>query len=507
VELQVLQGDLRSFEADAVVVNLFQGVSRPGGATGAVDESLGGAVAAVIAAGDLTGKLGDTVTLYTNGRMVAPRVIVVGLGPAERFGAEEARRAAGAAAAAARKLGVERLATIAHGAGLGGLAPRSAAQATVEGTLLALYQFRAYKSAKRDGDQAERRVVRSLTVLGTDAARLEELRAGAAVGESLARAVQLGRDLANHPGNVATPAFLAERAAEIADRHGMRLEVWDRARIEAEGMGALAAVARGSHQEPRFIVLEHAPPAAADHKPYVLVGKGLTFDSGGISLKPGKGMGAMKFDMCGAAAVLGALEAVGHLGLPVRVMGIVAAAENMPGGNAAKPGDIVTALNGTTIEILNTDAEGRLVLADALAYARRLDPAAVVDLATLTGAVVVALGKHAAGLFANDDDLAAALIAAGEKSGERVWRMPLWPAYGKMIESDVADIKNVNEGEGGAGAVFGGKFLERFVDYPWAHVDIAGVAWSVPDVAYIGKGASGYGVRLVLEWLQGLVEQ
>jgi leucyl aminopeptidase len=267
-------------------------------------------------------------------------------------------------------------------------------------------------------------------------------------------------------------------------------------------MGAFGAVAKGTDEEPRFIVLEHAPAAVAGHKPKVLVGKGLTFDSGGISLKPGKGMGAMKYDMCGAAAVLGAMEAVGRLGLPRRVVGIVAATENMPGGHATKPGDIVSALNGKSIEILNTDAEGRLVLADALAYAARLEPAAVVDMATLTGAMIVALGKHAAGLFSNDDPLAATLMDAGERTGERLWRMPMWPVYGKPVESDVADVKNTSEGDGGAGSIFGAKFLEHFVDYPWAHVDIAGVAWSVPDVPYYGKGATGYGVRLFVDWLR-----
>lgn len=500
MEIRGMQGEIARFECDAVVVNLFEGVTEPGGATGAVDAALDGRIRAAIASGDLGGKLGDTRLLYTDGRTSAPRVLVVGLGPAGSFGLEEARRASAAAASAAGKLGVRHLATITHGAGIGGLDPAAAAQATAEGAALGLYDFRAYKRA--EGPDAEGGSLEWVTLVERDPATLPSVRAGAAVGASVAAGVRLARDLANHPANVATPTYLAERAGEIAERFGMALEVWDRERIEGEGMGAFASVARGSAEEPRFIVLSHQPVTGPDVSPTVIVGKGLTFDSGGLSLKPGKGMGAMKYDMAGAAAVLGAMDVVGRLGLPIPVTGLVAATENMPGGRASRPGDIVRALNGTTIEILNTDAEGRLVLADALAYADRLAPRAVVDIATLTGAVLIALGKQAAGLFSNDDALARALQAAGEASGERVWPMPMWPAYAKMVESDVADVKNVTEGSEGAGAIFGGKFLERFIDAPWAHLDIAGVGWDIQDVPYVAKGASGFGVRLLVEWLR-----
>jgi leucyl aminopeptidase len=336
-----------------------------------------------------------------------------------------------------------------------------------------------------------------------DVARVEQARAGATVGAAVSAGATLARDLGNHPSNVATPTYLADVADGIAERHGMRLELWDRKRIVDEGMGAFASVAKGTYEEPRFIVLEHAPEGVRDQAPYVLVGKGITFDTGGISLKGGLRMGAMKFDMCGAGAVIGAMEAIGQLGLPLHVYGLVAATENMPGGRATKPGDIVTAMNGTTIEILNTDAEGRMVLADALSYAQGLEPAAVVDVATLTGAIVVALGKHAAGVFPNDDDLADALAAAGDRTGERVWRFPMWEPYGEMIKSDSADIKNVSDTRPSpAGSIFAGKFLERFVDYPWAHVDIAGVAWNAKDVPYITQGATGFGVRLLVDWLR-----
>jgi leucyl aminopeptidase len=503
MQVSAVQGAIERYPADALVVNLFQGVTLPGGATGAVDAALGGQIAAVIAAGDFSGRAGELLTLYTHGALPAPRVLVVGLGRQDRFGLEAVRRAAARAAEAAGKLGVRQLATIAHGAGIGGLEAAAAAQATVEGSLLALYDFREYKS-RPDGEEPGR-AIEALTLVGSDPARLAALTEGARAGEAVAAGVRLARDLANHPGNVATPGYLADQAEALAERHGMRAEAWDRDRMAEAGMGALLSVAAGSAEPPRFIVVEHAPAGTEDSAPVVLVGKAVTFDSGGISLKPGLKMGAMKYDMSGGAAVLGALEAIGRLGLPKRVVGLVGATENLPSGTATKPGDIVTAANGVTIEVLNTDAEGRLVLADCLAYAGSLGPAAVVDLATLTGAIVIALGKQCAGLFANDDGLAAALESAGEQSGERVWRMPLISAYDTMIKSDVADIKNVADtSPAPAGAVYGAKFLERFVSYPWAHLDIAGVAWDIKDVPYVTKGASGFGVRLLLTWLEGL---
>jgi leucyl aminopeptidase len=501
MQIDIRQGDIRSVAADAVVVNLFEGVRAPGRATGAVDEALGGQIAAVIAAGDFRGKKGELLTLYSRGTLAAPRVLVVGLGPAEGFDLDGVRHAAATAALAGRKLGLGHLASIVHGAGIGGLDPAAAAQATVEGTALALYGFQAYKS-RRDEPAPE---LAGFTLVDVDADRLDAIRAGAAVGEAVAAGVELARDLANHPGNVATPSYVADQAVALARRHGMHADIWDPGRMRQEGMGSLLSVAAGSAEPARFIIVEHAPAGHEAEAPLVLVGKAVTFDSGGISLKPGLKMGAMKYDMSGGAAVLGALEAAGRLKLPRRVVGLVGATENLPSGTATKPGDIVTAMNGVTIEVLNTDAEGRLVLADCLSYAQRLDPPpqAVVDLATLTGAIVIALGSQCAGLFANDDALAGQLQAAGDAAGECLWRMPLLASYADMIKSDSADIKNVADtSPAPAGAVFGAKFLERFVDYPWAHLDIAGTAWDAKDNPLLPKGATGYGVRLLVEWLR-----
>jgi leucyl aminopeptidase len=493
---------IESVGADAIVVNLFKGVTAPAGATGAVDGALGGAIADVIAAGDFEGKLGDTVTLYTRGALPAARVIVVGLGEKEDFDAEAARRAAAAAARAASGGGVTRLATIAHGAGIGGLDDAVAAQATVEGTLLALYSFGQYKT-KKEPDRSPEELV--LVEAGAD--KVDAMRAGAAVAEATAAGVRLARDMGNHPANTATPTFLADHVRQLAERYGMRFEAWDRDRIVSSGMGAFAAVNQGSAEPPRLIIAEHAPAGHESDPPLVLVGKALTFDTGGISLKPGAGMGAMKFDMCGGAAVIGALEAVGRLRLPARVIAVLGSTDNMPDGNAVHPGDIVTAMNGKTIEVLNTDAEGRLVLADLLSYAGTLSPkpAAVVDLATLTGAIVIALGNVAAGLFPNDDVLAAELERAASASGDRVWRLPMWKAYARTLPGDTADLRNVvDKAPAPAGSIYGAKFLEEFVDYPWAHIDIAGVAWHSDEAPYQPKtGATGFGVRLLVEWLRG----
>jgi leucyl aminopeptidase len=422
------------------------------------------------------------------------------LGPADEFDLEAVRRASAKAALAAKGGGVKEIATVVHGAGRAGLDPAMAAQATVEGTLLALYDFPDYRSkAPEDGAPT------SLALCDSDDTQLDAVREGAAVGEAVAAGVVLARNLGNHPSNVATPAYLGEQAEALAARHGMRVETWDRERIVAAGMGAFASVNQGSERPPRFIRLEHAPAGHESDPPVVLAGKAVTFDTGGISIKPGLGMGDMKFDMCGGAAVLGAMETIGRLKLPVRVIGLVGATDNMPSGKATNPGDVVTAMNGKTIEVLNTDAEGRLVLADLLSYAARLDPkpSAVVDLATLTGAIIVSLGHVAGGLFANNDALAGELEQSADSTGDRLWRFPMWKDFGRRLKGDTADLRNtVEKRPSPAGSIFAAKFLEEFVDYPWAHLDIAGVAWTSEEVPYHPKGATGFGVRLLVDWLR-----
>lgn len=385
-----------------------------------------------------------------------------------------------------------------HGAGIGGLEPREAAQATVEGALLATYEF---KELKTETDEDEASELAHLVVVEADAGKVDVVQGGARVGEIMVRAVQLARDLGNRPGNVATPRHLAETAQEIAGETGLRCEIFDEEQMRELGMGVVLGVAQGSEEPASFIVLEHNA-GRDDLDTIVFAGKGLTFDTGGISIKQSKGMENMKFDMMGGAAVLGAMQAVGELDLPLHVVGLVPATENMPGGAADKPGDVLTALNGKTIEVINTDAEGRLILADGLSYAQRFAPDAVIDLATLTGAAMVALGRYATGMFTNDEALAGRLSAAAEATGERVWLLPLFDEHKEEVESDVADVKNVGKGRFG-GASIGAAFLSNFVgDYPWVHLDIAPTGWTDEAKGYTTKGATGVGVRLLVRFLQ-----
>jgi leucyl aminopeptidase len=501
MEVTVQQGFIQQTEADAIVVNLFEGVQSPGGATGAVDRALDGAVSDLIAGGDFAAELGETAVLYTRGAIPVRRVIIVGLGNSSDFDLEAIREASAAATRRAVKLGIERLATIVHGAGIGGVDPQAAAQATVEGALLAAYTFREFKTEAEDRPDLQR-----LVIVEASEDKVEAMRQAARVGEIVARAAMLARDLGNRPGNVATPSHLADVARDIAAAAGLRCEILDEDAMRELGMGAVLGVARGSDEPARFIILEHNADRT-DQDTIVLVGKGLTFDTGGISLKPHKGLATMKYDMMGGAAVLATMQAVGQLHLQLHVVGLVPATENMPGGAADKPGDVLKALNGKTIEVLNTDAEGRLILADALSYAQRFQPDAVVDLATLTGAAVVALGPYATGLFTNNQALADRVAAAAEAAGERVWPLPLFDEHKKEVVSKVADVRNMGLGRYG-GASLGAAVLSNFVgNFPWVHLDIAPTAWVDPQIpypkpAYVERGATGVGVRLLVRLLQ-----
>ncbi len=488
MNIAVEQGEVQKKADAAVIVNLFEGV-RPAGATGAADKTLGGQIRTAIGHGDFAGKRNELLLLYGGKGVAAKRVLVVGLGPRKSFNLEVVREAAGTAARRLQKMGLRSASTILHGAGAGKLKAEQVAEAIAEASILACYRFDAFKTKEKS-----KPILKKLTIVEFDRRLVTSVRRGARMGRKIAEATCVARDLANLPGNTATPTYLARTARSIARRHGLSCQVLDETRMRRLGMGALLAVSQGSAEKAQFIVLEHNKRAAG--KPLVFVGKGVTFDSGGVSIKPGGGMEDMKFDMCGAAAVIGAMQAVGALKLPGRVIGIVPATENLLDGESFKPGDIVTTLSGKTIEIQNTDAEGRLILADALAYAARFKPAAVVDLATLTGACVVALGHHVSGMMGNDDDLAEKVKAAGEATAERVWPLPLWDEYRRQIRSDYADMKNT--GGRGGGAITAAALLAEFSeDYPWVHLDIAGTAWSSRTRPYIPKGGVGIGVRLL----------
>lgn len=499
MNVSVLHGELAAIETPLLVVPVFDSEAADPAAD-ALDQALGGAIAAIRARGDLRGREGETLVLYpAAGAVSAERVLLLGIGKHAAVTVEKLRRAGGTTAKQAARL---RASAAVIALPPTALDAREAARALAEGATLGAYTFTELKAPPEDQPAAvELSVLRIAVASEGDRDAAAE---GARVGEIVGRGANLARNLGNLPGNIATPSRLAQVAKEIGGRWGMAVTVLGPAEMEAEGMGALLAVARGSGEEPRLMVLEHRGGAGGD-KPLVLVGKGLTFDAGGISIKPAQGMEDMKFDMCGGAAVLGAMQAIGELGVKANVVGIVPSSENLLGDKAMKPGDVFRAASGKTIEVVNTDAEGRLILADALHYAQRFDPAAVVDAATLTGACVVALGHHTSGLMGNDDALLDELRAAGDRSGERCWPLPMLDEYREQIRSDYADIKNSGGRPGGA--ITAGWFLRDFAGTaPWAHLDIAGTAYGDGKIAYLTKGSTGAPTRLFVEWVLARAE-
>jgi len=477
-------------KSGCAVVGIFESRKLTAAAS-AIDRDAKGYIKSIVERGDMDGKLGAALVLHNVANVACERVMLVGLGPESDFAEKQYREAVGAAirtlnstGATDASLHLTEIATLKRD-----IKWRVATAVAVAGE--AVYRFDQMKSKAETPRPALRRLA-----LGAGAkSAVRRASAGLEEGLAIAHGVSLTRDLGNLPPNVCTPAYLAEQARELAKRYRMKATVLDREEMEKLGMNALLAVAQGSAQPPKLIVLEHRG-GAKTQKPVVLVGKGITFDTGGISLKPAPDMDEMKFDMCGAASVLGALKAVGELRLPLNVVGIIPATENMPGGRAVKPGDIVTTMSGQTVEILNTDAEGRLILCDALTYAARYEPAAVIDIATLTGACVIALGHVASGLYANDDALAKELIAAAGAAYDRAWHMPLWDDYQEQLKSNFADFANI--GGRPAGSVTAACFLARFTkSYRWAHLDIAGTAWKSGKE----KGASGRPVPLLTQFL------
>jgi leucyl aminopeptidase len=501
MDIKAIPGAIQKSDADTIIVNLFQD-TQPGGATKAVDDALNGAIRDLIQDGDFDGKAGQAAVLYPRGAIPARRVLVVGLGPRDKFDADPAdgvRRAAAHAIKKARDLKADRVASILHGAGAGGLSVEQAAKATAEGSLLALYD---YYGQKTEDSQEPKPQLLELAIF--DEKDVSAAQQGVDAALAIAAGVVLTRDLVNLPPNICTPTYMADAARKVAEEVGLRIEVLGRKQMEALKMGALLAVAQGTDTPPQFIILEHNGDRADELDSIVLVGKGVTFDTGGYSLKSKEGMGHMKSDMAGAAAVIGAMRAIGELNVPLHVVGLAPASDNMIGSHAYRPQEVFTASNGVTIEINSTDAEGRMLLADALVYAKRFDPAAVVDIATLTGACVVALGAGvAAGVFSTDDALRDALLAASQVTAERLWPMPLFPEYEKSLESQTADIRNNGPRQSGVGS--SATFLKHFVDYPaWAHVDMAGMAGGIKGNPYIPtKSASGFGVRLLTEFVRG----
>ncbi len=498
MDIKVIDTPLGRHRSGAVVLLGVQGQSlkKSAGSCGRVYRD---GYTTLEKSGAYAGEAGQVRTLTGGGKERIGNVVVVGLGKGDQVSHEAMRHAAASGVRAARELGAREVSLVLP-EGKGGLfrADRLA-EALVEGSVVGLYRFETYK-AKPSEDGVD-----CLNVLAPSG-KLSAAKRGAKEGRVLGDAVCFARQLGNEPGNTATPTFLAEEAERIAGEHGLKYDVLEEDEMRELGMGSLLGVAQGSVEPAKLIMLTYEPKKRGNKRveTVAIVGKGLTFDTGGISIKPGAKMEDMKFDMCGGAAVLGAMQAIAGLQVGVRVVGLVPASENMPDGASYKPGDILKAMNGTTIEIRNTDAEGRLILADALAYATskmRPKPKAIVDLATLTGACVVALGDGNAACISNTDGLADELLAAAETSGDALWRMPISDTYRAQLESPYADVSNL--GSPGAGTLTAAAFLEKFTgNVPWAHLDIAGMAWTQKKSGNFTVGATGFGVRVIARWLQ-----
>ena len=500
--VRVEQGDITQSDADAIIVNLFEGVTTPGGGTGAVDAALDGALSALIADKEITGKQGETATIHTFGKLPARRVVIAGLGKRERFNTDVVRSVSGGVARRLRQLGAKRAAVIAHGAGIGGLDAGDSAQATAEGTLLGLYEFKRYRSSSNGSDDGKS--LDDLVIVERDEHRVQTLAAGAAKGTLLAECAILARDLVNEPANVVNPARMAEVATDVANDAGLPITVLGREDMMERGMGAMLAVTQGSANEPRLIIMEYAGDPEHPENNVAIVGKGITFDSGGISIKPAASMWEMKGDMSGGASVIGAMKGIAALKPKINVFGVVPAVENMPSGTAQRPGDIIRAMNGKTIEVDNTDAEGRLILADAICYIKEVRKARrVVDIATLTGAVVVALGHVASGVMGTSQELVDSVLSASKATGEKMWQLPLFEEYKRQNRSDYADVKNT--GGRPAGSITAALFIGEFTDgVEWAHLDIAGTFMSERAAGHVVKGATGVPTRTLVRLVEDL---
>jgi leucyl aminopeptidase len=489
VKFSTKTGKLDALQTGCLILGMFESGTQPE-ETSYIDQASGGFLSKLSRQGDLSGKSGSVAVLHQLAGVIAQRIVVVGLGKSDEITDSGFCTAVVNALRKAKDTGSTNVVIAVDGVQIDQRDGQWKARQYAIATHDALYGFDNFKTTKNTPV-----TLKEVSVFTADKAAATRAEAGLKIGDAVGQGVSLTRDLGNLPGNVCTPTYLAVTAKKIASEHKLKVEILERKEMAALGMNTLLSVSAGSHQPPKFIVLKHLK-GAAKAKPVVLVGKGVTFDSGGISLKPGAEMDEMKYDMCGAASVLGTMKTAALLNLPVNLIALIPATENMPGGNATRPGDIIKSMSGLTVEILNTDAEGRLILCDALTYAERFDPAAVIDVATLTGACVIALGHVTSGLLSNNDALAAELLSAAKNSGDRTWQMPLWEEYQEQLKSNFADMANIGGRAGGT--ITAAAFLSRFAKkYPWAHLDIAGTAWKSGK----DKGATGRPVPLLVDFV------
>ena len=491
MKIQLVRESWESIECDVLIIPIFENENKGDDLLVALDERLGGLISELKSTEEWTSKFGQLSVIYRPEKLKAARLILLGAGKREDYDSRSIRNLMMKAVHKVRGSNLKRVALYRRSQ----VDPKGAAQAAVEGVILATYAADDYKTEDRSKSFVEEILLASVEDMD-----VAEVEASMERGEILANATNMARKLVNEPGNRVNPSRLAQAATEVADKFGLDIEVWGEPELEDKGMGAVLAVARGSDEPARFIILKHFGAPESEAKPIVLVGKGVTFDSGGISLKPAQSMEEMKADKAGACAVLAAMQAIAQLRVKKNVVGLIPAVENLPGGRAQRPGDVIRAMNGKTIEVINTDAEGRLILADALSYGRQLEAEYMIDIATLTGAVVIALGKIRAGVFCNNDKLYDKVLRASERSGEKLWRLPLDDEYRKEIESSIADVKNVGNRWGGA--ITAAKFLQEFVeDTPWCHIDIAGVDLFKGEGTI--KGPTGFGVRTLVDIVDG----
>ena len=494
MKISVKKGDLAGTKSSAIILALFEDQKKLTGNALVLDQKTSGLISELIKCRDFEAKHSQVSVLYTKEMLPAKRIALVGLGKYGEFNLEKLRAAFAAVMQHLRNINVKEAATYID-LNLIPKAKNKIAQAVLEGAVLGLYQYTPFKTVERENlkDMEQFNIMVWVKDFSFMEAKVKE-------AQIISQAVYFTRNMVSAPSNEMTPTILAKKAQEIARRKNVTCKVWDKAKMEKLGMKSLLGVASGSSQAPKFIILEYSG-SKKDKAPIVLVGKGLTFDSGGISIKPAEKMDEMKTDMSGGAAVMGAIMAAADLRLPLNIVGLIPATENMPSGTALKPGDILKTYSGKTIEVVNTDAEGRLILVDALSYASKYKPAAIIDIATLTGACIIALGDDVIGMLGNNDKLKSEISKAGQATGELVWELPLWESYSEQIKSDIADYKN--SGGRAAGTITAAAFLSKFIgDFPWVHLDIAGPAWTSKDKTYIPKGASGVTVRLLIEFLR-----
>jgi leucyl aminopeptidase len=494
MEFSIKSGKPEKQASDCVIVGVYES-GKLTAAAASFNQASSGFIAEVIERGDMDGKLGSTLILHRIPGTDAQRLLLVGLGNHGEIKPAAYRKAVAASIKALAKTGVKVADTFLMEVDVEQKCDHWKSLQLVESSLDSLYQFNVMKGASVQKEKAKKVTISEISIFIEESQR-PSVALGIKEGKALSSGVSFAKDLGNLPPNVCTPTYLAEQALAMVKSHGLKVEVLERDELHQLGMGSFLGVAQGSVQPPKLIVLQHLKGASSD-KPVVLVGKGITFDTGGISIKPGAEMDEMKYDMCGAACVLGTFKAIAEMGLNLNVIGIIPACENMPDGNAIRPGDVLTSMSGQTIEILNTDAEGRLILCDALTYAEKFEPAAVVDIATLTGACVIALGHHASAVFSNQDVLSKELISSGEDALDRAWPMPMWDDYQPQLDSNFADMANIGGRAGGS--ITAACFLSRFTKkYDWAHLDVAGTAWKSGKE----KGSTGRPVPLLTEFLK-----